>query len=299
MTGQAVDFEALNAWCRDHLGVSAVREVSRTRHLSVVVVLDLAGGRRVVVKCRPPEARIAGCTAVQHALWQAGYPCPRPLAGPFPLGPFEATAEEYVGGGSALDPAADTAESYARALARLVALAPAPDRVPPLAPEPPWVGWRHAGAGLWPVPDDMDADLNAQAGPAWLDDLARRLRRRLAAVDGPPVIGHADWDAHNVAWRGREVCVVHDWDSVVALPEATIAGAALPDAGIEESGRFLAAYQRARHASWSAPEQEAYWAAGLWHRAFNAKKSVTRGAADPAVRRLAQEAAERLHRSAA
>jgi hypothetical protein len=86
---------------------------------------------------------------------------------------------------------------------------------------------------------------------------------------------------------------VYDWDGVAARPEATIAGAAgavYPSTGsatIEQSAAFLTAYKTARGLSWTVDDYEAYWAAGLWVRAFNAKKA---GGDDPPPRSL-----ERFH----
>jgi hypothetical protein len=43
-------------------------------------------------------------------------------------------------------------------------------------------------------------------------------RARLLAADLPArVLGHGDLSGLNVRWRGQEP-VIHDWDSVVALP---------------------------------------------------------------------------------
>ena len=69
------------------------------------------------------------------------------------------------------------------------------------------------------------------------------------------VIGHCDWLADNLRWKGDELLVVHDWDSAVADSEAVLVGfaAALystvsPDelATVEETDRFLDAYCDAR-----------------------------------------------------
>jgi hypothetical protein len=36
----------------------------------------------------------------------------------------------------------------------------------------------------------------------------------------PCVLGHADFEAQNLRWHGREVWAVHDWDSLAWQPEA-------------------------------------------------------------------------------
>lgn len=88
-----VDPASLAAWCELHLGSPAVEELFRDGHLARVVGVRLADGREVVVKIRPAAPRVRGCTQVQRRLYQSGYPCPQPLAGPVPFGEYEANAE--------------------------------------------------------------------------------------------------------------------------------------------------------------------------------------------------------------
>jgi hypothetical protein len=130
---------------------------------------------------------------------------------------------------------------------------------------------------------------------------------RLAALRlPPPVVGHADWESQNIRWRGGRPLAVHDWDSAVAQPEAVVAGLAAavwPAAGapgeaatVEQTERFLAAYERARGRAWTPAERQAGWAAGLWVRAFNAKKQRLAGGG-PHLDRLAPEIPERAARA--
>ena len=195
--------EGLAGWCRRWLGAAPVAVLFRAGYLSEVTGLRLADGREVVLKARPPAPRLRGCLATQAALAGAGFPCPRPLAGPAPLGRLAATAEELVPGGDLLAPGPDAAGRFAALLAELVRLAPAPATLPTLAPSPPWAAWDHDRPGLWPLPDDHDGDLDDHPGPAWLDRVAAAARARLAALRlPPPVVGHADWESQNIRWRG-------------------------------------------------------------------------------------------------
>lgn len=274
----------IRAWCRRLLGAEPVEELFRTGHLSMVMGLRLADARQVVIKARPAVERVAGCVAVQRALALAGFPCPRPLAGPDRLGGLLVTAEELVAGGERLADQADAATLFAGLLAELVQLAPPVSALPPLGPSPPWVGWDRQGARLWPEADDLDVDLNRHPGPDWLDETAARVRTRLAGVRLAAVVGHGDWESQNIRWRGRRPWVVHDWDSVVAQPEAAIVGQAAavwPAAGgpgeaasVEQTEQFLAAYAQARGRAWTCTERQVSWAAGLWVRCFNAKKDA-------------------------
>ena len=62
----------------------------------------------------------------------------------------------------------------------------------------------------------------------------------------------------------------------------------------EESDAFLRAYAQARDQPWSVDEWQVCWAAGLWIRAYNAKKATLEGEGGALHERLASEAAERL-----
>jgi hypothetical protein len=198
--------EAVSSWCRQWLNDDPREVLFRVGHLSEVTGLRLASGLAVVLKVRPPSERMRACALVQRHLWRAGFPCPELLAGPAPLGDLTATAEALVEGGEQLPWAADAPRLFAQALARLVALAPSAASLPTLEPSPPWVGWDHAGPGTWPRPDDLAADLNAQIGPAWLEDAGSRVRRRLVRPGGlPAVVGHADWESQNVRWVDRRL----------------------------------------------------------------------------------------------
>lgn len=295
--------DELAEWCRQWLGSPPRRTLFRAGNLSSVAGPLLADGRQVVVKARRPAERLAGCVAVQRDLADAGFPCPRPLAGPAPLGALTATAESYLPGGRRLRRPGRYAHRFGQALARLVQLAPPASSVPSLDPPPAWLRWDHSQPGPWPVPESTPADLNALPGPGWLDEAASRVRARLAAHHGPPVVGHGDFESQNLRWRGGRLHAVHDWDSAVALPEAVIAGAAaamFPATGpvaaaasIGETAAFLNAYAAYRGRPWSGEERAVCWAAGLWVLAYNTKVELAEGT-HRLARRLAGEAERRL-----
>jgi hypothetical protein len=124
-------------------------------------------------------------------------------------------------------------------------------------------------------------------GPAWIDEIAAAVRARLRATTVPVVLGHGDWESHNLRWSGRRPYVVHDWERVIVQPEPAVVGAAVAvwPAGLDgrstatvgESAALLEAYQSATGIPWDAPTQQFAWAAGLWVRAFNAKKDAADG----------------------
>jgi hypothetical protein len=136
------------------------------------------------------------------------------------------------------------------------------------------VRWDHTESGAWPAIDGRELE----AVPADVVDAAVRARRRLLATDLPCLLGHADFEAQNLRWRGDEVWTVHDWDSLAWQPEAALVGAAsgaFASAGspclapIEGSEAFLAAYQDARARAFTAEEREIAWAASLWMASYN------------------------------
>jgi len=309
-----VTMPAIDEWCRQWLGVRVAEILFTAGHLSHVVGARLADGREVVVKVRPAADRLVACAEVQRALWHAGFPCPQPLVGPVPWGGYAVNAEVHVPGGGILGTGealgtgtADglgtaAVECYAELLARLIRLAP--KQVGSLEPNPPWVAWDHGYGGVWPPPDDRSADLNAHPETAWLDEIGRRVQRRLGTFRSAPVVGHGDWEGQNLRWNGRTPWVVHDWDSVISAPEAVVVGLAASvwpcgaeprAATVAESAAFVEAYQRAAGHRWSTDETEASWAAGLWVYAFNTKKASLDGV--PWL--TPDEADERLHRARA
>jgi hypothetical protein len=302
----AVDPERLARWCIDHLGSRPADELFRSGYLSTVIGLRLADGREVVIKVRPDSARIAACVEVQRRLFQAGYPCPRPLTGAAAFGADVATAEAYVPGGALLPGADRAAVAFASAFARLIELAPRPTEVSTLEPPPSWAAWNHRGDGLWPHPDDLDVDLNEVAGAEWIDAAGHRASEALRASESEAVIGHCDWLAGNLRWSGDTLLVVHDWDSVIADSEAVLVGfaAALYStvsadklAIVEDTEQFLVAYCRARGRQFTPDELKRAWAAGVWTRAFDAKYQHTVG--QPVTSLSKDEARERLRRTGA
>jgi hypothetical protein len=301
---RAVDPGRLARWCREQLGSPPVEEIFRSGYLSVVIGLRLADGREVVVKVRPDSPRIAACVEVQRRMFQAGYPCPRPLTGPAALGRGVATAESYVPGGAMLPSADRAASAFAEAFAWLIRLAPRPAEVSTLDPAPSWAAWNHGGDGLWPAAEGHDVDLNEVAGAEWIDDAGRRARDRLRAGESEAVIGHCDWLAGNLRWSGDTLLVVHDWDSMTADSEAVLVGfaAALYStlsadklATVEDTERFLGAYCHARGREFSAVELRRAWAAGVWTRAYDAKYQHAVG--QPITSLSEDEARERLRRT--
>jgi hypothetical protein len=217
---------------------------------SLVLGLRLAGGGRVAVKLVPPRepyARLEAARAVQRALHGRGFPSPRPLAGPTPVGRGYALVDEWRDVGEFRD----TREPRLRRAmaARFAELLEAASAVPEATRLP------RALAGLWERPHHPRFDF-ARPDGAWIDEAATGVRE---AVFGPVqdwAAGHADWNAQHVRWAEDEIVTIYDWD-LVRDSEASLVGYAsavftatwelsVPKApSPAESEAFVADYERA------------------------------------------------------
>src|SRR5437870_2313642 len=257
----------LAAWCTRTLGSRPAETLFEAGWQSAVIGVRLEDGRDIVVKIRPSEPRIAACHRVHRYVHAHGFPCPEPLVQPTAIGRYTATAERYDAGGEELPPSPD--------------------------PPPAWAWWNHPARGLWPPAAEGHIDLNAhRSEPPWLIDAVTRARTRLRAATLPSVVGHSDWESQHLRWIGGEVHVVYDWDSVCALPEATIVGLAsamfpmsteTPAPSLAETSDFIGAYAIARGHLWAREEQELAWAASVWVMAYNAKGEAMDEAVGPAT----------------
>lgn len=171
---------------------------------SLVFGLTLVGGRRVAVKLTPARdsrERLEAARSVQRALHEGGFPSPRPLAGPTPVGRGHALVDEWRDAGEFRD----TREPRLRRAmaARLAELLDAASAVPEATRLP------RALAGLWERPHHPRFDF-ARPDGAWIDEAGVAVRE---AVFGPVedwAAGHADWNAQHVRWAEDEIVTIYD-----------------------------------------------------------------------------------------
>lgn len=295
----------LPGWCLEHLGAEPADVLFGLEQISTVFGLRLTSGVDVVVKARGDHGRAVSCAAAQTHLAEHGFPCARPLTPVVGVGPLAVHAEEFRPGGDILHgDTPDVAVRYAEVYARLTDELAGVDITPPL-PNPRWVRWDHTDPGLWPAIDFLD-ERDQSVVPAYVVETAERARARALTADLPCVLGHADFEAQNLRWHGRELWAVHDWDSLAWQPEAALVGAAsgvfprgsgLPTlAPIASTEAFLAAYQHVRGRSFTAVELEIAWAASLWPAAHNARWEALHGQPPVCGTALRTQAAERLRR---
>lgn len=252
--------------------------------------LELADGRRVVVKAHTPAwtpVFLDAAHRVQRRLADGGFPCPRPILGPTRLGHGYATVEELVDDGDDADAHAPAVRhAMATTLARLVAatrdLTDAPGLGAALRSRMPF---RRPDDGVWPEPHSPIFDFAATtAGAEWIDRIAARAKAALADGAGEEVIGHTDWSAQNCRFMGHALRVVYDWDSLMLDKEPIIvAGAAmtfpfnwrLPGPRVapspDEARAFIAEYEEARGAPFTAAERETLAAAATYSLAYGAR----------------------------
>ncbi|TNC21317.1 phosphotransferase [Amycolatopsis alkalitolerans] len=297
----------LPAWCLGHLGARPAAVLFRRQSVSTVFGLRLADGKDVVVKARADDGRAASCVTAQARLAEHGFPCARPLTRVVRVGPLAVHAEEFRPRGEVLPgDSPDVAVRYAEVFARLMTGLEDVAVAPPL-PNPRWVRWDHGHSGLWPSIGELD-QRDQSPVPVYVVEAADRARRRMLATNLPRVLGHADFEAHNLRWHDRQVCTVHDWDSLAWQPEAALVGAAsavFPKMGpatlppIEGTDAFLASYQDARGRVFTAEEQQIAWAAGVWPAAHDIRWEALHGYTAVSGKALWAQAAERLRRARA
>ncbi len=285
-TGEPAAIERLvRAVCRDTLRAEIAGCAFYEGGVGCVFGLELAGGRRVVMKVHGagvPAARLRSVIAVQTHLANAGFPCPAPLRGPVAIGGSLATFEELIERGPYCDghePAVrramaealwlliDTARQFAsdEGLGR--------DLLRTLPP-----------GELWPTPHDARFDFaRTAAGAEWIDSIASGARKRLDAAAGEIVVGHSDWSVKHFAFRGELVAAVYDWDSLAVDLEPVFVGEAVHafpatwyiETAVaptpEEAAAFVAEYESARGLPFTEAEMETVRAAADYSMAYSAR----------------------------
>lgn len=323
-------------WCARHLGSPAVDQFFGMRRLSAVHGVRLADGREVVLKVRSRSARQEACTVVHRAVWEAGIGCPEPLVGPLPLVSGDApvlvpagdgepdvdarglavNAETWEGEGVA-SLGGMSASEWGVLLARMIAASPPVEELPGLDARAPWLWWDHDEPDrTWPPPASHRWDphrLDDRIDPL-VHEVARRSRARLLRPDAstlPLVAGHGDFEAQNCRWvvdspGGPERLVVHDWDSVVARPEAVIVGNGAANfasvgepvlTSLDQNDEFLSACADVRGRPWTQLEWEVAHATGAWVAAYNAAFEHLKGGPGSVTSALHEQAEERLRRA--
>ena len=204
----------VEAYVAATLGVRVAGCASFTQSVGAVFVLDLADGRRVVLKAHAHAHRgLDAAYAAQDQLARAGYPCARVLVPPRPWPGGVAAVMAYLDAPVADDPHAPaTRRALAAGLARITELCRDIDAadLPHVTPMP---------GALYPPAHNALFDLAAPGGE-WIDARARAARAVLDATAARPVITHGDFSAANVRVCRGDVVAVFDLDSLEVIDEA-------------------------------------------------------------------------------
>jgi hypothetical protein len=204
--GQVLD--VLRYWC--YRALESELESCFACELSVGAVFGVAlqDGSRVAIKAHQRAvtgAALEEFQAAQRRLTAAGFPCPRPLAGPSSFLGTLAVAEEWLEGAPGDFARAEHVVASADALVQHVNVLRNFEtrRLQRTIAGEPWP----------PAPHNVLFDFTRDAeGAAWVDDIANRARSSFELGDF--VVGHADWSAKHVRFNGDDVCATYDWDSL-------------------------------------------------------------------------------------
>jgi hypothetical protein len=211
----------IDRFCRDELGGAVARPLLYETSQGAVAGVELADGRRVVVKAHKPEpdllARLHESVRVQMHLASRGIYATTVCGGPAPIGRTLATVEAYVTGGvtrDGHDPAVRAA--LARSLYAIVeSCRPlvAGSSLPPHYLARPY-------DQLWPDGNDF---AERSHGAEWIDDVGRAARARMHPA-GELVVGHGDWRVQHLLFDGDRVVAAHDWVSLCKEREPALVG---------------------------------------------------------------------------
>lgn len=202
--------------------------------------VKLEDGREVMIKARPPahtnpdmihdrKSLDIICQAMRW-LQSRGYPCPKLLLGPTPIGRGLATVEEYFERG-------EHADAFQPAYRKIVAAGffELIDRLRSFEGDVSGVQLFRRGAALYPQPHSKIFNFETTAaGAEWIDDFARRARR-LEIADGISVLGHCDWRVEHLRFQEGRIVATYDWDSLVFRPETELVGSAANGFGADWS----------------------------------------------------------------
>lgn len=281
--------EMVEKFCRANLDSSIRGYFFYGSSVGCTQGLGLEDGRDVVVKVRPPAhtnpdlnldaAALERVCDVMKWLAEKGFPCPKPILGPTPLGNGLATVEEMLEAGrrgSGFEPM--RRKTIASTLAELIALLRSYDG--------DVSGLKHfqRRAALYPQPHSKLFDFEkTAAGAEWIDALAARARR-MEAHDGPPVLGHADWRVEHLRFQADRIVAAYDWDSLALRPETESLGISahaftadwtqqgerrIPTAN--DIRAYVADYEVARGAAFTKQERRSIFATCVYSIAYGAR----------------------------
>ena len=215
--------DAVDTWCRAHLGAAIDHYLFFDSSSGSVHGLHLADGRDVVVKVHRPGltfAYLAASHRAQQALVGHGMPGPEPLVAPVPYGAVHITADAFLPSGPMGRRPRPGRAARARTRTRRVRHRRAA-RSGSTRTRRCSTRWRCRPTSSSPS-RTRPGSTSPRRPPARNGSTRsrRRARRVLdAAPLDPPVLVHGDWRIENVNVAAGAVVAIYDWDSVCTEPE--------------------------------------------------------------------------------
>jgi aminoglycoside phosphotransferase (APT) family kinase protein len=281
--------EIMDEFCRAHLGSSLRGYRFYGSSVGSTHGVQLEEGRELVIKVRPPPEtnpylsldRTSLETVCRVMKWLAGrgYPCPRPILGPTPLGKGLATVEEFLDRGecgNGFEP--ECRKVIASGFAELI------ERLRSFDGEVSSLKHFHRNESLYPQPHSKLFDFEkTAAGAEWIDAFAEKARRTEAHED-KPVLGHGDWRVEHLRFQDGRIVATYDWDSLAFRPETELVGLCAhgftADWSLEGVRRiptaaniraFVADYEAARGQPFSKRERASLFAYCVYFIAYGAR----------------------------
>jgi hypothetical protein len=276
---------AIDGVCRRAAGAPVVHGLFYQSSIAAVAGVELAGGRRVVVKGHQPEwaaETVLELARLQRHVAAASRLAPRPIGEPLAFANGLATVEEYDTRGMPADPHDPAirraiAEAFHDVLVLLEPFVPASRLPPHLLTAAP-----HEQ--LWPRPHSRLFDFETTAADAEdIDALAAEARAAMEPA-GRTVLGHGDWRAEHLRFERGRVALAYDWQSVCRCEEPALAGATAhafcadwsldghrQAPTLDGARAFIADYEGARGKPFSRAERRLCGAAFAYSVAYTAR----------------------------
>ena len=277
--------ERLKRYCQERLGSALERQLFHRVGSGLVIGLELASGRSVVLKLterRRGAAFLAECEAIRMHMAARGYPAGETLIAPEAFEAGFITALSFVEAGPIVDPHEATARAaIAQAFARWIDLAASFGQ-----PQRLGAAWftRVPNDETWPRPHDPGLVFSEVASAREIDLIARRALARRSLLAGQKVIAHFDWRLEHLRFdtNARHATLAFDWDSLHLELEPVAVGAAAhafswdergsePVPRIDELEAFLDDYQQARGVCFTAQERDTAFASLLYSLSYSAR----------------------------